>query len=271
MSMKMKDHDNSLILSNHNAMEGLIYSPSALNRKSTFPALSLFLHDEEIKDVPPWGTRIPPEVISYLNISAIIQTADLPPNTQISIHLRAVDGSIEYKTAPAPVSKPEPFRFVIPRTELVRFIGKTLTCAYRIKVGEQSEIVGSERTVQIRHPLAYSPPVIEGVTEEGLIVANYPNGLNVDLAPIANIEPLNKIHCFWNVLIREGNQFISIYDWHITVAATDQPYRFRVPVEAYTGHPPQAFAGCGVETNLFPVGTSIYGWGFGGNSNIIMI
>lgn len=253
-----------------NEHQGLIYTPALVIHETPLPTFDITINGEAVKEMPLWGTNLPPEVIQGLNVTAQIETIAFPPFAEISIQLRSVDGDIHFETQPEPSTTPEPYRIKLPRDELLRFNGKDVDFSYLISVAGGQRVVGDTRRVHIRFPLQHSLPVIEGVTESGLIVANYPNGLVVDLSAVKHLQTFNDISCVWNVVIEDEKGLVLLYCMKLVVASTEKAYRFRIPAEAYTGYPPEAYATCGVDTNLFPRGASNWSWGFGGNAYIVL-
>lgn len=223
---------------------------------------------EAILDVPPWGTYLPAEnIYSDAYIAMQIETADLPAGARVSVQWRATDGSSYHiSTEPIAISWPEVLHIVIPNEKLHSFEGRQVSVTYTVHLDDGSITYLPPRSVNVTKRLVYSPPVIEGVTEEGLDVSAYPNGLKVNLAAIGNGQPYQKINCSWGIYRVIDGWLVSLYDLQQAIEyGSGINYEYSIPSEAYTGFPEDAFCMCLCSLRLVPY-PSIFGWGLGGSA-----
>ncbi|MGE8149547.1 hypothetical protein ACQKP7_30940 [Pseudomonas frederiksbergensis] len=269
----MNDPSQRIFHPNHgaNSLFGPTYNSDPMAIEHPLPEPELFIQLERIREVPLWGTNLAADMINNFNISAHVDTTYLPAFRKISVHVQSVDGTLHYSSPVEDIAPPLNYVKIIPREELLRFVGKEVDFSYSIGIGDEAAVRSKKRRVHVRLPLISKFPTIEGVVDNTLIAADYPDGLDVTLQPVGNIQTYQDINCFWHVMIREEDKYISIYRWQTFVRSHEKGYHFRIPAEAYTGYPPDAIHGCGVSTNMFPWGFSNFGWGFGGNDRIKVI
>jgi hypothetical protein len=213
------------------------------------------------------GIIIPVELASsHLRVYVHIPTAELPKAATVSIKVQPRDGSAGFASERLPISPPETMIIEVPRKQLNLFAGKQLAIRYFVNLPDEEPVGSEELFAKVTSPLVFTPPVVEGLIDSKLKVSDYPNGLDVDEAIIGNLEYPSIVQCVWKVsiILGPGNE-IPLYDLaQSTPAAPGLPYRFRIPVEAYTGFPAEATCTCKVIIFFAPHDPEFRDFGVGG-------
>ncbi|WP_434570594.1 hypothetical protein [Pseudomonas sp. Z3-8] len=214
------------------------------------------------------GIIIPVELASsHIHVYVHIPTADLPEAATVSIKVRALDGSVGFASESLPINPPETIIIEVPQNQLKLFAGKELALRYFIELPDGEPVGSEELFARVTSPIAYTPPVVEGLNNSTIKASDYPNGLNVDEAVIENLEYPSVVLCLWVVSIRlESGEVITLYSQLQSVPASpDSPYQFRIPVQAYTGYPAEAIGRCTVAVDFAPHDPEAQTYGVGGH------
>ncbi|URL59081.1 hypothetical protein IM816_02895 [Luteibacter flocculans] len=218
---------------------------------------------EEIPDVPIWGTYFP---VTAGHADMRVVTAALPLDALVSVRWLASDGSAGFSSPPVPSSGQDLLIIPLPDDKRRPFEGKDVDVTYSVHLRDGSVVVSPTRSIKVTRFLTFTPPVIEGVADDGLYVPDYPNGLSVRLGPVGNGELFQDITCNWGIYIAEDNLLISLFSLIQRLPyGTNADYHFWIPPLAYTNFPAEAFCVCFCRINLVPY-PSRFGWGLGGRA-----
>lgn len=240
-----------------NSAVGIRLLPSPTLYRANFPFLP---HPTE-------GIIFPIELAnaSY-QISVGVDTADLPVSALVEVLLVAVDGSATYKSPPEGISPPELLMVEIPLTELFQFEGKEIAISYTVNVDGQST-TSLTLPIRVTRALKYDKPVVEGLENGEIIVADYPDGLSAEIQPIENIAFPSIVTVSWQVLMRVNGIIVGLYELRQRFdAAPGEKYFIRVPKEAYMGWPKEAYGVCGGSVDFAPHDPNLPTYGTGAHT-----
>jgi hypothetical protein len=201
---------------------------------------------------------------SHIHVYVHIPTAKLPDTASVSIKVRALDGSAGFASASLPIIPPETMIIEVPQTQLKLFAGKEVAIRYFVELPGEEPVGSDELFAKVTSPLAFTPPVVEGLIGSKLKVTDYPDGLDVVQSIIENLEYPSVVVCDWLVEYPVDGVPIAIYNLFQTLpAAPGSPYRFRIPSQAYA-FPPEAIGSCVVSVSFEPHDPDAQHYGLGG-------
>lgn len=212
------------------------------------------------------GIIFPYELTEWnYELSVGVPTTDLPISSLVDVYFKEVEGPAVYKTTRERVSPPDELLFKIPPSDLKQFEGKKLTISYNVHLDDDST-ASLELPVRVTTRLTYDKPVVEGLENGDIIVGNYPDGLDIELQPIKNIAFPSIVALSWVVMTVIDDVYTILYS---TIqrydASPEAKYVMRVPKEAYTGWPKEAYAICGGSVDFAPHDPNLPTWGTGGH------
>ncbi|NWD77100.1 hypothetical protein HX890_23555 [Pseudomonas gingeri] len=228
---------------------------------------NFLINEYEFIEVRPWGINIPLEVTTYSSLVNVqVNIHGFPPTTQISTQWQTADHRIVFKSAPVPITWPAPHqRIAIPHDQLARFENQTVQVSYYLHQMDDLPVESEATVVNINAMLLGTFPIIEGVTNSQLKVADYPNGVPVTVDTIEHIKSYSKVVNQWSTYRVVGSEIIYLYFQSQTRQATPgMPYQFQFPPEAYTGYPEGARSICNTDITLVPEGQAFPAFGIGG-------
>lgn len=228
---------------------------------------SFLITEYEFIDISPWGINIPLEVTTYPSLVNVqVNIRGFTPFTQISVQWQTEDHSIVFRSAPVPISWPAPYqRITIPHDQLARFENKTVQVSYYLHQMDDLPVESEATAVHVNARIIAARPIVEGVTNSQLKVADYPNGVRVTVNAIEHIKSYSKLTSEWSTYRAVGNTIIHLYSQAQIVPATPgMNYQFQFPPEAYTGYPEDARSVCASNVILVPEGQPFPQFGIGG-------
>ncbi|MGP0014690.1 hypothetical protein [Pseudomonas sp.] len=226
-----------------------------------------FGKEYEFIDISPWGINIPLEVTT---VSALVNVQvsihGFPPGTRISTQWQTADHGIVFKSDPVPISWPSPYqRIPIPHDQLVRFENQTVRVSYYLHQMDDLPVESEVTTVNVNPMVIGSFPIVEGLINAQLKVADYPNGIDVTVNAIEHIKSYGRVNSWWNTYRVVENKWILLYiQEQIVRAVPGMNYQFQYSPVAYTGYPDDAWATCGTKVFLTPEGQPFPEFGIGG-------
>lgn len=233
-----------------------------------FPSPTLYRQGIPFLPHPTEGIIFPYELIIAsweYELSVGVPATDLPISSLVDVYFKEVEGPAVYKTTRERVSSPDELLFKIPREELRKFEGKKLTISYNVHLGNDST-ASLELPIRVTTRLMYDKPVVEGLENGDIIVGNYPDGLDVELQPIKNIAFPSIVILSWEVMIVVNDIPTGVYSTSQRFdASPEAKYLMRVPKEAYTGWPKEAYGICSGSVDFTPHDPRHPTWGTGGH------
>jgi hypothetical protein len=213
------------------------------------------------------GIIVPVELAdSHIRVYVHVQTDGLPDTARVRIKLQALDGSVDFTSKPVSIVAPETLRIEIPQVEIIRFSGKEVAIIYVVELADEEPVDSPKLFVRVTLPIVSTPPVVEGLIDSKIKASDYPNGLNVDLAAIENLESSCIVSCAWTVKIEINGSIIGLYELTQRAPATPgAAYCFRIPVEAYVSWPANAIGICTAAVDFAPHDPNLPTYGVGGH------
>ena len=234
------------------------------------PAPTLYHRDTPYIAHPTYGIVLPIEMAdSHIPTNVHVPTIGLSATSKIIITLRSTTGTLKYSSPLLDISAPEELIFTLPQAELKRFTDKSVVIQYAIKDLEKPTKDSALLNIRVTAALTYTAPVVEGLKNGVLKVADHPEGLNVDGGPIGNLAPPSIVYCIWDVSIYSQDGSVTpIYRLEQTSLPTPgQPYVFRIPAEAYSNPTwaPYVTCKCTVGVDFGPHDPQLSTYGTGGH------